>query len=326
MQKKGCSRACSRVAWALLCVAEADRNDLSRRVRPLPLHWNCSSHLLCFITHAFRHPTARGAQPQPGQRAVPHHSGGGQAGHVRREVSGAAGQGFVRRPVSAGARARARGHCKTPFRHCLPAEEVTPFRHGMQDVRSSLSLRVPVLVTQLRSRRTPDPSPARRFPTAQLYSSLNPAAVPRSRPSTTTGTLAAASSGRASTNELHLSSRPATAVGAGAGAGGMPLPAPLEGTSAAAVGLPGGEDGPRRKLRRQDYGEWEWPPGRGSAARFDVLWQTGWVMKRRVVGQMRHWLEKHVPHFSSSLPWYTLYNAECVAEENHYGVPVLRPL
>lgn len=75
----------------------------------------------------------------------------------------------------------------------------------------------------------------------------------------------------------------------------MPVPLPLEGTSAAAVGLPGGEDGPRRKLRRQDYGEWEWPPGRGSAARFNVLWQTGWVAEGRVVGQVRQQLEKPRP-------------------------------
>lgn len=33
-----------------------------------------------------------------------------------------------------------------------------------------------------------------------------------------------------------------------------------------------------RKLRHQDYGAWDWPPGQGSQATFDVLSHMRWVV------------------------------------------------
>ncbi|KAG2430128.1 hypothetical protein HXX76_010227 [Chlamydomonas incerta] len=80
-------------------------------------------------------------------------------------------------------------------------------------------------------------------------------------------------------------SRPAAAVAAAALASTSatptpqlatgPPPAPIPGTAGAVTGMPGGEEtGPRRKLRRQDFGQWEWPPGQGQAAPYNVLYHV----------------------------------------------------
>ncbi|KAG2447848.1 hypothetical protein HYH02_007304 [Chlamydomonas schloesseri] len=172
------------------------------------------------------------------------------------------------------------------------------------------------------------------FPTAQLFSNVTSAAVPKTPGSAGLGgggggamTAWGPPASLASTGALPSlndiinggSSRPGTAAqpglspGAGGGGGGIglgvglfgspivsrpaaavaaavlaptsaiptpqlvtgPPPAPIPGTAAAVTGMPGGEEtGPRRKLRRQDYGQWEWPPGQGQSAPYNVLYNV----------------------------------------------------